>query len=119
MTKKPKVWVSSTPAYKMRYKRLTVKLPHNPLTGIDEISGKPAKTCKHHWRYAYKKKDLLKNPELALENTTELNWPNHIQANALRIFTEISPEKLQQFFDLMDKTTQVNFILRCDLFTRD
>jgi len=69
-------------------KKIWVELDKPPKKGVCEAChrkvGKDIKiTQTHHWRYAYKKKSVLENPKLALENTVELCFSDHRYGNSL------------------------------------
>ena len=69
--------------YSVTYKTVTVHFNKNPRTGICECCEKKFKTHLHHWKYVYKPKEVKKNPELALKNTSELCYSCHKLGNAL------------------------------------
>lgn len=73
----------------IRYKKTTIRIKENPRKGMCMCCLKFfQKTDMHHWIYAYETKEVKKNPELALNNTTELCYHCHLFANALKKCTE-------------------------------
>lgn len=69
-------------------KKIYVELDEPPKKGVCSACGKKVGreikiTQLHHFRYAYSKKQIEKNPKLALENTAELDFHHHKLGNAL------------------------------------
>lgn len=69
--------------YSLKYRNKTFYFTEPLRTGICECCGKASKTQSHHWLYKYKTKEVVKNKELAKENTTELCYYCHKLANCL------------------------------------
>jgi len=69
----------------IRYRGKLIRLGTKPIRkGICECCGRKGLTNLHHWRYAYKVKEVRKNPELALKNVTELCFVHHKLADCIR-----------------------------------
>ena len=80
--------------FKIKYRRATVTLKDNPRKGWCECCGRKGKTGCHHFRYAYKTKEVRKKPILALDNTAELCFLDHRIANALQLI-ERYPQRVE------------------------
>ncbi len=86
--------------YSVRYQTVTVYFDHPVNRNICDTCGKSAEkgeiknTQGHHWIYAYRPETVKKNPELALENRSELCYFCHKIADALRILSELKPHQL-------------------------
>jgi len=77
-----------------------------PLTGFCTCCGKKCKGDTHHFVYAYATKKVRKNPMLALENTTELCFPCHRVANALKLLHETKDEIAINLYKLQREQTR-------------
>lgn len=69
-------------------KKFWVELDSPPKKGVCQACGKRVGkdikiTALHHFCYSYSKKQIAKDPKLALENTAELDFPHHKLGNAL------------------------------------
>lgn len=74
------------------YHGTKVKLPFNPRKGTCECCGRRGQTNRHHWRYAYTRKQILKQNMLVLNFTSELCFnPCHELGNSIRKILSESP----------------------------
>ena len=69
-------------------KKIYVELDEPPKKGVCEACGKRVGeeikiTQTHHFKYAFSKKQIAKDPSLALKNTAELDFFHHKLGNAL------------------------------------
>ena len=93
-------------ANEMYYRKLRVWMKKPPRKGICEACGRKGRTNMHHWRYAYKTSEVRKNPELAIDNTTELCYYCHRLADAIRrLYEEMErdPERVKKLFKLREE----------------
>lgn len=90
--------------YSVTYQKLKVRIPYprNPRLGTcvacgrTKESGEIKVTQLHHTTYAHKKTKVKKNPLLALDNTLELCFFDHMTADGLRLMLVMgSSEKLK------------------------
>ena len=51
---------------------------------ICQCCGRTGKCDLHHWKYEFTTKEVKKNPELALKNTSELCFTCHNIANSMK-----------------------------------
>lgn len=70
--------------YTLSYHKLKLKLSKNPRKGICEACGKRGWTNRHHWAYKYSYREVRKQNMLALNYTTEVCYPDHEVAEAIR-----------------------------------
>lgn len=88
--------------YSVRYQSVTVYFNHPVRRDVCDACGKSKEkgqiknTQGHHWIYAYKPSTVKKNPELALENRSELCYTCHQLADALRALCELKPKSLKK-----------------------
>ena len=80
-------------------KKFWVELDSPPKRGIcdacGERVGKEIKvTQTHHFKYAYSKKQIEKNPQLAMDNTAELGFNCHKLGNALMNLLSVKLENV-------------------------
>jgi len=93
------------------YKRVRAKIKWNPRRHVCECCGAKGWTSLHHWKYAYSSAEVRKDNTLAVHYTTELCFPCHELANAMRKLYEEDPElriitkskKLQKLKELRQK----------------
>ena len=96
-------------AREVYYRRARIWLGWNPRRGVCEACGKTVKKKQitrsnmHHHRYAYTTNQVRKNPKLALHHTSELCYPCHRLADAIRQIEEAmrkKPEIVKKLFEL-------------------
>jgi len=115
--------------YKMRYagsrgKGVVVELPFNPHKGRCEACGKSVVmgqircTSFHHFWYAYQPQTVKENPILILENTIEVCYPCHQQADAIRALLYASPIRVAQVAELLRGEPREKFIRVLDEVSR-
>ena len=83
--------------FSVLYQKVKILLPFNPRRGRCKACGRGKeegvnRTAIHHFRYAYNIETVKNNPEYVLHNTLELCYPDHLVADSLRVFTELSPK---------------------------
>ena len=79
-------------SYTIKYKRIRVKVEGDKPLICECCCKAPNVPQTHHWIYAYLKKEILENPELAKKNSNTMCYNCHLIANALRIVLE-NPER--------------------------
>ena len=79
--------------FKIKYRRATFTVEGKKSEYCQCCHKKPKKSGLHfhHKIYAYKTKEVRKNPQLALENTIQLCWYCHRVADSLRV-VQSNPE---------------------------
>jgi len=92
--------------FRIKYRRITVKLDFNPRSGVCEACGRKGKTDLHHTKYAYKTSEVRKKPMLALHHTIELDFHCHRIANAVQLI-EKYPIKTKKIKELMEVKLRV------------
>jgi len=80
-------------------KKVWVELDSPPKRGVCQACSRKVGngikiTQTHHFVYAYSKKRVVKEPELALENTVELCWSDHRLGNALMNLLSVKLENV-------------------------
>lgn len=91
---------------RVSYKRRRIKLPFNPRSGTCDCCGRSRPRIKHtsihHWRYAYKWKEIKDCPRRVLDYTSELCYACHEVANAIRR-VNLSDKKVKKLLKLRKK----------------
>jgi len=77
------------PWYTLSYGKLKLKLSFNPRKGTCLACGKKCWTNIHHWQYKYHYSEVRKQNRLALNYTTEVCYPDHQLAEAVRRLFDI------------------------------
>jgi len=83
-----------------RGKQVVVSVPYKIRKGKCKACPRKGFTSLHHWKYAYKIDEIRKNKLLALKNTTELCYPCHELANALRKVSEANLKLVDKLYML-------------------
>ena len=94
--------IDKMPKWVVGYGRssFSVPYPENPREGKCDSCGRSMArgeinvTSLHHWIYAYKHATLKKDPFKVLENLSELCFPCHRCADALREILSLNQDKL-------------------------
>lgn len=68
---------------RVKYRRLRVWVECDKPDKCQCCLTRAKKIDLHHWIYAYKTEEVRKNPQLALDNATWLDYPCHQVADAL------------------------------------
>ena len=79
--------------FTLNYHGTRLKLPYPPRDGTCKVCGKKAKTNRHHFWYAFTRKQVMDNPDLAMLYTEEMCgfWPCHEMGNSIRKLVELDP----------------------------
>ncbi|MFA5307474.1 MAG: hypothetical protein WC365_08555 [Candidatus Babeliales bacterium] len=88
-------WLESRKTfYTLNYHGTRLKLPYPPRTGVCEVCGKHSKTNRHHFWYAFTRKQVMEKPDLGMLYTAEMCgfWPCHEMGNSIRKLIELDPE---------------------------
>lgn len=118
MSKKPK---KPNTGYRMKYAGthgggVVVILPEDPRKHRCEACGKSVAageikmTSLHHWWYAYQPQTVRDNPELALDNTSELCFGCHQVADAIRALLYANPVRVAMVAELLRGEPRERFI---------
>lgn len=93
--------------------------------GRCKSKGEIKTTQKHHMKYAYETKTVLKNPALALENTLELCFGCHPIADGLRDLLLSNPRgalrsinRIVQVAELLPPEQQKHFTKLCRIWLK-
>jgi len=98
--------------FTINYRGCRLKVPFSPRRGKCDCCGAGGQTNRHHWRYRYTRKQVMLQPRLALNYTSELAFRCHMPANAMRILYEEDPNlvikttspKLKKLLELRKNT---------------
>jgi hypothetical protein len=107
--------------YKVRYETahgggVVVELPYNPRKGKCNACGKSVAsgeirtTQLHHWWYAFAVKTVKENPQLAVENTSELCFGCHPIGDAIRALLYANPQRVAMVAGLLRGEPREKFI---------
>ena len=103
---------------------VVVTLPYDPRKHICDsckksvVLGEIRVTALHHWYYAYQPKTVRENPELAIENTSELCFGCHPVGDAIRALTYASPKRVAMVAELLRGEPREKFIMMLEEVTK-
>jgi hypothetical protein len=115
--------------FKVRYETahghgIVVTLPFDPrkhkcdACGKSIANGEIRVTALHHWWYAYQPDTVKENPQLAIENTSELCFGCHPLGDAIRAFLYANPTRVAMVAELLRGEPRERFIKVIDEVSR-
>jgi len=115
--------------YKIRYETahghgIVVTLPYDPrkhkcdACGKSVAAGEIRVTALHHWWYAFQPDTVKENPQLAVENTSELCFGCHPLGDAIRALLYANPTRVAMVAELLRGEPRAKFIKVIDEVSR-